>query len=53
MKHPKNPHHWVLVLLVITVLSSCGVKGPPLPPVPASAELSDAAAPEPTSTPGR
>ncbi len=52
MKHLKSHHLWMLFFISCTVLSGCGVKGPPLPPVPASAEFSDAM-PEPSTTPGR
>ena len=52
MKHLKSRHLWMLFLLSNAVLSGCGVKGPPLAPVAASAEFSDAV-PEPSATPGR
>jgi predicted small lipoprotein YifL len=44
----------ILVTLGYLALASCGVKGPPLPPVPSSAEQSDRQAfstPAPTPTP--
>jgi predicted small lipoprotein YifL len=42
---------WLGLILILTPLVSCGVKGPPLPPVPTSAETSDSGRPEPRNSP--
>jgi hypothetical protein len=54
MKTFPKLRRWILPLIGTTLLASaCGVKGPPLPPIPASAELSETASnPQPTTTPG-
>lgn len=41
----------VFLLFNLSLFLACGVKGPPLPPIPSSAEQSDKIIPTPTVTP--
>ena len=52
MKKSKLSCAYMALLSLVVGLFACGVKGPPLPPIPASAETSDRA-PEPNPSPTR
>jgi hypothetical protein len=41
----------ISLIMILTPMVSCGVKGPPLPPVPTSAETSDSVRPDPRTSP--